>query len=1777
MTDNKFFAYYIPTNKPTLMNNLADLMIKEYGQANYKHEYNRVEANINCNDWEETIGESSYNNLKSLVLVKMTNLNDMFIRNEIDESKITKNKDNSPDTPEVYDNKYILVSESKDMFRKKYNNGENPIYKIKNSLFSGTQKQEYTINENTNYILVETILIPLTSIFLNYQDIKFDCVLLNQIDSMENTESNFTKSLNTYIEKGKLDDIRVQLIFKIMNNIIKNLEPIENYHYMKKYIPLLPQSLHQNNNVLELWNILMSEYNDPLQFLQNHKLIINNKILLEKVIEHNQLVLYREDCKLNAKLYITEKNFADIIYKDALPYKTFFLCNENMLSSSDNKHNNISMKIESLQNRIDAIKKHIDKNIAKNIATNKVNDSTKKYNSTQIVSIQNEIAELEIKLTPIDQYYKEHLLHKTNIGVKVMFSDQLNNYRALIFLRMIGMHNGMHNGLHNICNRFKFKYHMLGKIFDTFKFYVDKDLLKDIICLKNKADLFSISRIFNIKMNDKYKDDKFNIADSIFSGNQLLTTSTQQIQHTQSAKSNLESITKLNTFLKENIAMDLIYHQKNNILWMLKLEDQIDENKLSVPGFVGNINIDYNSIDDIKLYINRLKSLIPESFLKNYVITYEGEKYLLDIDKDASIAKVSSLIALLNVDNSRSNGYSYNYDKLDYNYNIVSNIITKDEYLKSNTQNIQLCGGALCDEVGLGKTLSIISHLIAKMKNDMLKYSRYKSRMGDLLPELDETPNMDFCDPLETGFEYNNLIIVPSRLTSQWESEIVKYCKDKFKLRVKVLVSITAIKNLEKELHEFYNEPKHSPKHTPKDGHLNISKETQNSKTTLNNSNLNKKTSKNKKQSSSAVVGDNSTTGKVSQKGIINTNIQIDEIQVNDSLLDIQTESQINESQINESEINKKIIKKTKEQIMIDKLMEKAKKANERKNKNKSSQPIQLEKLQKVITDTSNTSNTGNTSSKNIDLPIENNNVSEPMPIPISKGITFNSILNNNFVITENTENTENTEKEILTTLSNEKTLPDNTTTADNTNADNTNSENTNADNAEIMEDIYSYINPYLNCDESGVDYYEDQLYDVYIVSINLLSNDNYLEYITHNYENHLRPFVDGIATYDYKWANVKKIQEFYNGNIRKICRMTDKFNIFKIKWNRVILDEAHEKLNPVVKMFSTSLKNYTNGNHKINHEDQYLYENLVFLKSNYKWALTGTPDQSGLDNIMGIMQFLTKKNIFENYDKVVQKVRYCSNLIGISRENMENILKQTFKKTFKKDVRQLLNIPLFTEEIIYLDQTNIERNIYNTIRASRHFTEAVKLRRLFLMCTNILINEGYDFDSHNNITVATETLTLEQLNANMIAKFTEQLKLVGMNETRIIQANELLQARIIEWENVVKFIEDQKLDNKISQNILTELNNNFGNLDKISIRINAEIVYNLLDIFTAYKDPSTAGMILFTNLINLKAQLSRIWRTTWENEQSCTKIAICGAKLGCIKSGDEIHKNNRKLEAIATDKKRINNQIALFSNNEFLKEKTADPCIICFEDLSDIVLTPCRHIFCLNCAKHLSQDLKNNFSCPECRTPTICKNLNITTVAIINGEKKTEPIPTKIVNTDDIIVKTPLEIKLGVDWKTKCTNKYGSKMACLVEYLHKLFETAENRVIIFSQYDKMLKMIGKTLDEFSIKFVCCQGNNFVLNKNINKFKKDDSIRVIMLSSETSNSGSNLTEANYIIFIDVLFQDQQHVKATEQQAIGRAVRLGQKLPVKVVRFITRGTIEEEHFIKNRYDMNTLQE
>ena len=160
--------------------------------------------------------------------------------------------------------------------------------------------------------------------------------------------------------------------------------------------------------------------------------------------------------------------------------------------------------------------------------------------------------------------------------------------------------------------------------------------------------------------------------------------------------------------------------------------------------------------------------------------------------------------------------------------------------------------------------------------------------------------------------------------------------------------------------------------------------------------------------------------------------------------------------------------------------------------------------------------------------------------------------------------------------------------------------------------------------------------------------------------------------------------------------------------------------------------------------------------------------------------------------------------------------------------------------------------------------------------------------------------------------------------------------------------------------------------------------------------------------------------------------------------------------------------------------------------------------------------------------------------------------------------------------WEEQCLNKYGSKMTIMIEYLQEILSNEENRVIIFSQYDKMLNIIGKTLDHYNIKNVFCKGQVHHINKRIDTFKRDKSYRVIMLSSEKCNSGSNLTEANHIFLVDVLNMNKTSSIDVESQAIGRAVRLGQKKPVTVTRFITKDTVEEDFYNKNKYDIKQLQ-
>jgi E3 ubiquitin-protein ligase SHPRH len=129
-----------------------------------------------------------------------------------------------------------------------------------------------------------------------------------------------------------------------------------------------------------------------------------------------------------------------------------------------------------------------------------------------------------------------------------------------------------------------------------------------------------------------------------------------------------------------------------------------------------------------------------------------------------------------------------------------------------------------------------------------------------------------------------------------------------------------------------------------------------------------------------------------------------------------------------------------------------------------------------------------------------------------------------------------------------------------------------------------------------------------------------------------------------------------------------------------------------------------------------------------------------------------------------------------------------------------------------------------------------------------------------------------------------------------------------------------------------------------------------------------------------------------------------------------------------------------------------------------------------------------------------------------------------------------------------------------------------DSRIIIFSQWDVMLSLIGKTLSENGIANCFVKGNIWSRNSAISKFRNGKTLsgednKVIMLSLKNAASGTNLTEATHIFFVEPINAPIDEVKVIESQAIGRACRLGQKQKVELYRILIKDTIEEEIYNK----------
>jgi SNF2 family DNA or RNA helicase len=114
------------------------------------------------------------------------------------------------------------------------------------------------------------------------------------------------------------------------------------------------------------------------------------------------------------------------------------------------------------------------------------------------------------------------------------------------------------------------------------------------------------------------------------------------------------------------------------------------------------------------------------------------------------------------------------------------------------------------------------------------------------------------------------------------------------------------------------------------------------------------------------------------------------------------------------------------------------------------------------------------------------------------------------------------------------------------------------------------------------------------------------------------------------------------------------------------------------------------------------------------------------------------------------------------------------------------------------------------------------------------------------------------------------------------------------------------------------------------------------------------------------------------------------------------------------------------------------------------------------------------------------------------------------------------------------------------------------HRVLVFSQFVSMLKILKDALDEDRVRYEYLDGSTQDRLARIDRFQNDPTIPVFLISLKAGGSGLNLTGADTVIHFDPWWNP-----AVEDQASDRAHRIGQSKVVTVYRLVAAGTIEEK--------------
>lgn len=161
--------------------------------------------------------------------------------------------------------------------------------------------------------------------------------------------------------------------------------------------------------------------------------------------------------------------------------------------------------------------------------------------------------------------------------------------------------------------------------------------------------------------------------------------------------------------------------------------------------------------------------------------------------------------------------------------------------------------------------------------------------------------------------------------------------------------------------------------------------------------------------------------------------------------------------------------------------------------------------------------------------------------------------------------------------------------------------------------------------------------------------------------------------------------------------------------------------------------------------------------------------------------------------------------------------------------------------------------------------------------------------------------------------------------------------------------------------------------------------------------------------------------------------------------------------------------------------------------------------------------------------------------------------------NQDNITVFSYLtklrQLCLSPELMVKNYQGKNSKLDILINIIN---DSSDEKILVFSQFTKVLEVIGKRLNEENILYSYLDGKTSAKDrlKLVKEFNTNNN-KVFLISLKAGGTGLNLTSAKIVVHFDPWWNP-----AVEDQASDRAHRIGQKSVVNVIKLIAKDTAEE---------------